>query len=194
MYSPDPPGIDSIGTKAATVVRVEVSIGMASPSAPLATASRRDLPWRMSTSALSDTTIALSTIIPSAMISEAIENCSSSTPKRRTTANELIMHKGTAVAITTAARQPIISSATRSTIRIASHRLMTKPVTRPETWRGMSLIRVSLMSGGSSVPRMPSTAASICSPISTMFCPDFIVRPTSSARSARSSGEMKRVR
>ncbi len=125
VYSPASDSARKKGRKAAAVVSEAVRSGMRSSWAACIAASSRFFPSAILTMIDSDITIALSTSMPSAMISAASDIWSRLTPKNGSSSKEAKMAMGINVDTTSPVRTPSVTSITRTTTPIAWSRLLT---------------------------------------------------------------------
>ena len=125
-----------MGRNAAAVVREDVRSGIRSSWAERRAASTRDRPASICTMIDSDITMALSTSMPRAMISEARDIWLSPMSRNDITRNDSTMVVGMRLATTRPVRSPSMTSITSITMPTASSRLTTNSSTFPSTVRG----------------------------------------------------------
>src|SRR6056297_1221052 len=131
--SPAGPGINEVGAKASTVVKVDPVSGIASRRVVSETALLADMPFATRPRISSQTTMALSINNPKAMINPVMDIWCSGTPYNWSAAKTPREHSGNVSATTTADRQPISNHETRVTAKAPAAKLNPKLASRCST-------------------------------------------------------------
>ncbi len=129
VYSPASDSARKNGRKAAAVVRDAMRRGVLSSLAESTAAARRSFPDCICTMMDSDMTIALSTNIPNATMSEASDIWFSPIPKSGMRNTDITMATGISAATTRPVRTPRVSSMTSTTMPTACSTFQTKSLT-----------------------------------------------------------------
>ena len=153
VYSPASDSARKIGRNATAVVNDEVRSGIRSSLAESTAARRRSFPAAICTMIDSVMTIALSTSMPSAMISAASDIWSSPMSRKLITRIPLTMAIGIRLATISPVRRPSVTSMTSVTIAMACSRLPTNSSILRSTASGWNWTRSNSMPMGKLLSR-----------------------------------------